>query len=233
VPRSARCCSAGCAGDEVREAPVYVVQPQDTLYSIAWRHNLDYRDLAQLESYRTGISNRGRPEPRARSAGRGRCAATATATAPARTAQGAREQPRAGRAARPTQRDPALELGLADRSECRSAPRAERRHPISRAIGPGRARRGRGPRRLHRQRHSRLRPTRDHQAQRRVAFGVRLQPARSSSARAKRSRPARRSRTWVRVRTKRRALFRNPLSTASRSIRLPFLMGKNDAKSKF
>jgi lipoprotein NlpD len=25
----------------------YVVQPQDTLYSIAWRHNLDYRDLAR------------------------------------------------------------------------------------------------------------------------------------------------------------------------------------------
>lgn len=25
----------------------YVVRPQDTLYSIAWRHNLDYRDLAR------------------------------------------------------------------------------------------------------------------------------------------------------------------------------------------
>lgn len=37
----------GCAGEQIREAPIYVVQPQDTLYSIAWRHNLDYRDLAR------------------------------------------------------------------------------------------------------------------------------------------------------------------------------------------
>jgi lipoprotein NlpD len=30
------------------EAPqIYVVQPQDTLYSIAWRHDLDYRALAR------------------------------------------------------------------------------------------------------------------------------------------------------------------------------------------
>lgn len=27
--------------------PTYVVRPQDTLYGIAWRHNLDYRELAQ------------------------------------------------------------------------------------------------------------------------------------------------------------------------------------------
>jgi lipoprotein NlpD len=31
-------------GDD--EAQTYVVQPQDTLYSIAWRHDLDYRALA-------------------------------------------------------------------------------------------------------------------------------------------------------------------------------------------
>jgi lipoprotein NlpD len=29
------------------EAQTYVVQPQDTLYSIAWRHDLDYRALAR------------------------------------------------------------------------------------------------------------------------------------------------------------------------------------------
>ena len=32
-------------GDYERES--YVVQPQDTLYSIAWRHDLDYRALAR------------------------------------------------------------------------------------------------------------------------------------------------------------------------------------------
>jgi len=37
----------GCATDEIREAQIYVVRPHDTLYSIAWRHNLDCRDLAQ------------------------------------------------------------------------------------------------------------------------------------------------------------------------------------------
>ncbi len=38
--------ATGCAAPPVREDPVYIVQPQDTLYSIAWRHNLDYRQLA-------------------------------------------------------------------------------------------------------------------------------------------------------------------------------------------
>jgi len=36
-----------CASTEPAEPGVYVVQPQDTLYSIAWRHNLDYHDLAR------------------------------------------------------------------------------------------------------------------------------------------------------------------------------------------
>ncbi len=43
------CCLglAGCV-DAVRQAPAtYVVQSHDTLYSIAWRHNLDYRELAR------------------------------------------------------------------------------------------------------------------------------------------------------------------------------------------
>jgi lipoprotein NlpD len=45
----ALCCllSGGCA-DTAGETPnLYVVQPQDTLYSIAWRFNLDYHDLAR------------------------------------------------------------------------------------------------------------------------------------------------------------------------------------------
>jgi len=36
----------GCADTAEREA-VYVVRPQDTLYSIAWRYGLDFRDLAR------------------------------------------------------------------------------------------------------------------------------------------------------------------------------------------
>jgi lipoprotein NlpD len=46
----ALCCAllAGCA-DIPRQGPeTYIVRPQDTLYSIAWRHDLDYRELARL-----------------------------------------------------------------------------------------------------------------------------------------------------------------------------------------
>ncbi len=37
----------GCTAAPPRAAGTYVVQPEDTLYSIAWRHDLDYRDLAR------------------------------------------------------------------------------------------------------------------------------------------------------------------------------------------
>jgi lipoprotein NlpD len=36
----------GCA-DTIDTQEVYVVRPQDTLYSIAWRYGLDFRDLAR------------------------------------------------------------------------------------------------------------------------------------------------------------------------------------------
>jgi lipoprotein NlpD len=36
-----------CADTAERERAVYVVRPQDTLYSIAWRYGLDFRDLAR------------------------------------------------------------------------------------------------------------------------------------------------------------------------------------------
>jgi lipoprotein NlpD len=39
--------AGGCAGGAPRTAGTYIVQPRDTLYSIAWRHDLDYRDLAR------------------------------------------------------------------------------------------------------------------------------------------------------------------------------------------
>jgi lipoprotein NlpD len=38
---------AGCADRAVREPALYVVKPQDTLYSIAWRNGVDFRDLAR------------------------------------------------------------------------------------------------------------------------------------------------------------------------------------------
>ncbi len=39
--------AAGCVNNPVATSQSYVVQPRDTLYSIAWRHDLDYRDLAR------------------------------------------------------------------------------------------------------------------------------------------------------------------------------------------
>ncbi len=36
-----------CADTTVEGPESYVVRPQDTLYSIAWRHDLDFRDLAR------------------------------------------------------------------------------------------------------------------------------------------------------------------------------------------
>jgi murein DD-endopeptidase MepM/ murein hydrolase activator NlpD len=38
---------AGCAEIPTQEAGSYVVKPQDTLYSIAWRHGLNYQDIAR------------------------------------------------------------------------------------------------------------------------------------------------------------------------------------------
>jgi lipoprotein NlpD len=38
---------AGCADTAVDGPEVYVVRAEDTLYGIAWRHDLDYRDLAR------------------------------------------------------------------------------------------------------------------------------------------------------------------------------------------
>jgi len=39
--------ASGCATGPAYTPQTYVVQPRDTLYSIAWRHDLDYRDLAR------------------------------------------------------------------------------------------------------------------------------------------------------------------------------------------
>jgi lipoprotein NlpD len=41
------CLLAACADSGVRERGDYIVRPQDTLYSIAWRYGLDFHDLAR------------------------------------------------------------------------------------------------------------------------------------------------------------------------------------------
>ncbi len=40
-------CAAGNAAGSAHPPAAYVVRAQDTLFSIAWRHHLDYRDLAR------------------------------------------------------------------------------------------------------------------------------------------------------------------------------------------
>jgi len=69
--------AGGCASESAHTAETYVVQPRDTLYSIAWRHDLDYRDLARWNhigaNYRIAVGqvlilkgNHGVPEGAAR-----------------------------------------------------------------------------------------------------------------------------------------------------------------------
>ena len=43
----------GCASGGLYEPATYVVRPEDTLYSIAWRHNLDYRAIAKWNNIGT------------------------------------------------------------------------------------------------------------------------------------------------------------------------------------
>jgi len=84
---------AGCAGEPRRAAPAtYVVRGGDTLYSIAWRHALDFRDLARWNGiaadYRIAVGQVLRLAPR-------------DASAPAGAAGGARPAPAALPAAPP------------------------------------------------------------------------------------------------------------------------------------
>ncbi len=43
----------GCAASRDYTPETYVVRPQDTLYSIAWRHDLDFHDLARWNNIGT------------------------------------------------------------------------------------------------------------------------------------------------------------------------------------
>ncbi|NNM62571.1 MAG: peptidoglycan DD-metalloendopeptidase family protein [Steroidobacteraceae bacterium] len=58
---------SGCAGEPVRTPATYVVRPDDTLYSIAWRNHLDYRQLAAWNGigrdYRIVVGERLRLHP--------------------------------------------------------------------------------------------------------------------------------------------------------------------------
>lgn len=98
---------AGCASEEAAGPEFYTVRPDDTLYSIAWRHNLDYREVARwnhigpdfrisvgqrlLLSAPTGGTPIGRPKPAAAGAASG--GAGASSAAPG-APLGGRELPR-------------------------------------------------------------------------------------------------------------------------------------------
>ncbi len=62
----------GCAERGGYTPQTYVVRPQDTLYSIAWRHDLDYRELARWNNlgpdYRIAVGQILMLEPAARGA---------------------------------------------------------------------------------------------------------------------------------------------------------------------
>jgi lipoprotein NlpD len=64
---------AGCADAPPAREDAYTVQEHDTLYSIAWRHGLDYRDLARWNGlgtdYRIVIGQRLKLHPQAGLAG--------------------------------------------------------------------------------------------------------------------------------------------------------------------
>ena len=93
----------GCADDQVRESPIYVVKPQDTLYSIAWRHNLDYRDLAQWNrigpDFRIAVGQRLVLEPPGDRGPQSVGAAQSPTAAQPAASHGLREEPRSGRPA--------------------------------------------------------------------------------------------------------------------------------------
>jgi lipoprotein NlpD len=74
----------GCASDPPRNATTYTVRSGDTLYSIAWRHGLDYRKLAQANGI--GRDYAITPGQVLRLSGRKAVTAPAKPTTPAKTA---------------------------------------------------------------------------------------------------------------------------------------------------
>jgi lipoprotein NlpD len=95
------CCvlEGGCASDGAYGPATYVVRPEDTLYSIAWRHNLDFRELAKWNDigtdYRLSIGQVLVLEPGGRPGVPGHAAsAPAPAPAPARAPASVSSAPR-------------------------------------------------------------------------------------------------------------------------------------------
>jgi len=80
------CCAllAGCADTARHGAETYLVRPDDTLYSIAWRHDLDYRELARLNHIGADYHIQVGQTLLRRSQAGGAAPAAATATATAR-----------------------------------------------------------------------------------------------------------------------------------------------------
>jgi lipoprotein NlpD len=85
----------GCA-DMPDHRQLYVVKPQDTLYSIAWRYGLDYRDLARWNhigsDYRISVGQTLSLAP-SRSATPGRSATPSHSAAPDGSAASGRSAP--------------------------------------------------------------------------------------------------------------------------------------------
>ncbi len=102
--------AAGCASESAHTPETYVVQPRDTLYSIAWRHDLDYRDLARWNhlgaDYRIAVGQTLSLTP-----GRYRAPQAAAHVGPPKTASNA-ASPRAGAA--PAGAAPAGEASAGD-----------------------------------------------------------------------------------------------------------------------
>jgi len=95
----------GCASGGGYTPETYVVKPQDTLYSIAWRHDLDYHELARWNNigsdYRITIGQILTLRPPARALAETPAART-NAPAPPRTGSLAPAKPAEVRPAAPT-----------------------------------------------------------------------------------------------------------------------------------
>lgn len=105
------CLLLGACADTAAGPESYVVRPQDTLYSIAWRHDLDFRDLAQWNNIGADfhisvgqvlVLGPGRAPPRERSAPRAPPRPVPTSPPPQETPQVGKPRPLTGSSTAPT-----------------------------------------------------------------------------------------------------------------------------------
>ncbi len=96
--------TGGCASGARPYTETYVVRPQDTLYSIAWRHDLDFRDLAKWNNigsdYRVAIGQVLTLHPPSRSAASSNPPPPTAAVIPPAKTSPAAAAPRAAEGAR-------------------------------------------------------------------------------------------------------------------------------------